>query len=99
MSRRVFILLGERLQNVLESATRFFYAENWRDGVVVRASALRSVDLGFICQVESYQKTLQKKVVFTASLLSLLGYKQLPCAKQCGEQAGELACGVPGQGT
>ena len=35
---------------------------------MVRASALQSVDLGFISLVESYQKTL-KKMVFTASLL------------------------------
>ena len=34
---------------------------------MVRASTLQSVDLGFIFQVESYQKTL--KMVFTASLL------------------------------
>ena len=41
---------------------------NYRcDGVVVRAFALQSVDLGFILLVESYQKTL--KMVFTASLL------------------------------
>ena len=38
-----------------------------RDGVVVRASASQSVDLGFIPLVESYQKT--KKMIFTASLL------------------------------
>ena len=41
---------------------------NRRDGVVVRASASQSVDLGFISQVESHQKTF-KKMVFTASLL------------------------------
>ena len=40
---------------------------NQRDGVVVRASASQSVDLGFIPKVELYQKTL--KMVFTASLL------------------------------
>ena len=34
---------------------------------MVRASTLPSVDLGFISQVESYQKTL--KMVFTAFLL------------------------------
>ena len=33
---------------------------NRRDGVVVRASASQSVDLGFIPLVESYQKTLKK---------------------------------------
>ena len=35
---------------------------------MVRASASQSVDLGFISQVESYQKTL-KQMVFTAFLL------------------------------
>ena len=44
------------------------YCEHRRDGVVVRASASQSVDLGFISLVESYLKTL-KKMVFTASLL------------------------------
>ena len=38
-----------------------------RDGVVVRASASQSVDLGFISLVESYLKTLKK------------WYSQLPC--------------------
>ena len=42
---------------------------NRRDGVVVRASASQSVDLGFISQVESYQKTFSKNIVFTASML------------------------------
>ena len=42
-------------------------AENRRDGVVVRASASKSVDLGFIPLVESHQKTL--KMASTASLL------------------------------
>ena len=32
------------------------------DGVVVRASASQSVDLGFISQVESYQKTLKNGI-------------------------------------
>ena len=32
---------------------------NRRDGVVVRASASQSVDLGFFSQVKSYQKTLK----------------------------------------
>ena len=36
---------------------------------MVTASASRSVDLGFISQVESYQKTL--KIIFTASLLGV----------------------------
>ena len=33
-----------------------------RDGVVVRASVSQSVDLGFISQVESYQKTLKNGI-------------------------------------
>ena len=35
---------------------------NRRNGVVVRASASQSVDLGFISQVESYQKTLKNGI-------------------------------------
>ena len=35
---------------------------NRRDGVVVRASALQSVDLGFISLVESYQKILKNGI-------------------------------------
>ena len=43
-----------------------------RDGVVVRASASQSVDLGFIPLVESYQKTSKM-----ASAASLLGVRHL----------------------
>ena len=43
------------------------FIKNRRDGVVVRASASQSVDLGFIPLVESYQKTLKK------------WHPQLPC--------------------
>ena len=39
---------------------------HWRDGEVVRLFASQSVDLGFISQVELYQKSL--KMVFTTSL-------------------------------
>ena len=35
---------------------------NRRDGVVVRASTLQSVDLGFISLVNSYQKTLKNGI-------------------------------------
>ena len=35
---------------------------NRRDGVVVRASASQSVDLGFISLVQSYQKTLKNGI-------------------------------------
>ena len=37
-------------------------AKNRRDGVVVRAFASQSVDLGFIFQVESNQKTLKNGI-------------------------------------
>ena len=36
--------------------------DNRRDDVVVCASATLSVDLGFICLVESYQKTLKNGI-------------------------------------
>ena len=63
-----------------------------RDGVVVRASASQSVDLGFIPLVESYQKTLKN------------GIRSFPAWRSafkggCGEQAGKFACCVLGQGT
>ena len=35
---------------------------NRRDGVVVRASASQSVDLGFNSHVESYQKSLKNSI-------------------------------------
>ena len=64
---------------------------NRRDGVVVRASASQSVDLGFISLVESYQKTLKNGIhSFPAWCLAFRG--------GCGEQAGKFAC-VLGQGT
>ena len=37
-------------------------AKNRCDGVVVRASASQSVDLVFISQVESYQKTIKNGI-------------------------------------
>ena len=63
------------------------------DGVVVRASALQSVDLGFIPLVESYQKTLKNGIrSFPAWRSAFMG--------GCGEQAGnKFACCVLGQGT
>ena len=63
-----------------------------RDGVVVRASALQSVDQGFIPLVESYQKTLKNGIhSFPAWRSAFMG--------GCGEQAGKFACCVLGQGT
>ena len=35
---------------------------NRRNGVEVRSSALQSIDLAFITQVESYQKTLKNGI-------------------------------------
>ena len=62
------------------------------DGVVVRASTSQSVDLGFIPLVESYQKTLKNGIrSFPAWRLAFMA--------GCGEQAGEFACCVLGQGT
>ena len=65
---------------------------NRRDGVVVRASASQSVDLGFNPLVGSYQKTLKN------------GIRSFPAWRSafregCGEQAGKFACCVLGQGT
>ena len=62
------------------------------DGVVVRASASQSVDLGFIPLVESYQKTSKNgNYNFLAWRSVFMG--------GCGEQAGKFACCVLGQGT
>ena len=65
---------------------------NRRDGVVVRAPASQSVDLGFIPLVESYRKTLKNGIYgFPAWRWTFMG--------GCGEQAGKFACCVRGQGT
>ena len=65
---------------------------NRRDGVVVRASASQSVDLGFNPLVESYQKTLKKGIYsFPAWRSAFRG--------GCGEQASKFAYCVLGQDT
>ena len=65
---------------------------NRRDGVVVRASASQSVDLGFVPLVESYQKTVKNGIYsFPAWRSAFMG--------GCREQAGKFACCVLGQGT
>ena len=70
----------------------FICYRNRRDGVVVRASASQSVDLGFIPLVESYQKTLKNGIYsFLAWRSAIMGV--------CGEEAGKFACCVLGQGT
>ena len=62
------------------------------NGVVVRASALQSVDLGFISLVESYQKTFKNGILsFPAWFSAFRG--------GCEEQASKFACCVLGQGT
>ena len=61
-------------------------------GVVVRASASQSVDLGFISLVESYQKTL-KHGIHSFSVW------RLAFRRGCGEQAGKFVCCVLGQAT
>ena len=49
--------------NLISSSFHFY--KNYyrrRDGVMVRASASQSVDLGFISRVESYRKTLKNGI-------------------------------------
>ena len=59
---------------------------------MVRASALQSVDPGFISLIESYQKTFKNGIhSFPAWRTAFMG--------GCGEQAGKFACCVLGQGT
>ena len=53
---------AKALQDYLQSLGFTPSLANRRDGVVVRASASQSVDLGFISQVESYQKTLKNGI-------------------------------------
>ena len=78
--------------NSLERTFLFANAVMTCDGVVVRASASQSVDLGFIPLVESYQKTLKNGIYsFPAWRSAFMG--------GCGEQAGKFACCVLGQGT
>ena len=65
---------------------------NRRDGVVIRTSALQSVDLGFIPLVESYQKTLKNGIHSFPDWRSTF-------SGGCGEPAGKFACCVLGQNT
>ena len=76
--------------------TEVFFSIKYRvlalNGVVVRASASHSVDLGFIALVESYQNTLKN------------GIHSFPAWRSAfrggfGEEAGKFACCVLGQGT
>ena len=62
------------------------------DGVVIRASASQSVDLGLIPLVESYQKTLKNGIYsFPDWHSAFMG--------GCGEQTGKLGSCVLGEVT
>ena len=63
-----------------------------RDGVVVRASASQSVDVGFIPYVESFQKTLKN------GIQSFRAWR-LAFRRDCEKLAGKLACCDLGQDT
>ena len=76
--------------NILNLFLKYLFYR--RDGVVVRASASQSVDLGFIPLVESYQKTLKNGIHSFPAWRSAF-------REGCGEQAGKFACCVLGQGT
>ena len=65
---------------------------NRRDGVVVWASALQSVDLGFISLVELYQQALKNSIYSFPAWRSAF-------IRGCGEQAGKFAYCILGQGT
>ena len=71
---------------------KMYQTTDRRDGVVVRASALQSVDLGFDPLVKSYQKTFKNGIHnFPAWCSEFNG--------GCGEQASKFACCLLGQGT
>ena len=63
--------------------------EDWRDDVVVRATASQLVDLGYNPLVESYQKTLKNGIHSFHVWHSAFN-------RGCGEQAGKFACCVLG---
>ena len=69
-----------------------WYGVNRRDGVVVQASTLRSVDLEFVPLVESCQQTLKNGIYSFPALGSAI-------REGCGEQTGKFAKCVLGQGT
>ena len=92
---RLNTVISEKSFKLKIKLERIFSRSNWpdrRDGVVVRASASQSVDLGFIPLVESYQKTLKNGIHSFPAWRSA-------CRGGCGEQAGKFACCVLGQGT
>ena len=86
MHNLLVILFCDLLQSVL------LCIYDRRNGLVVKVSALQSIDLRFIPLVESYQKTLKNGICsFPAWRSAFMG--------DCGKQAGKFACFVLGQGT
>ena len=86
---------GKERQAYFSKATKKRHLSNTNDrcdGVVVRASASQSVELGFIPLVESYQKNLKNGICSFPAWRSAF-------MEGCGEQAGKFACCVLGQGT
>ena len=86
------MLIQSETVNHLNKLIDEFHSNNRRNGVVVRAFALQSVDQGFIPLVESYQKILKN------------GIRSFPAWRSafregCEEQASKFACCVLGQGT
>ena len=87
---RWYIFLHRIVKTILKNVIHQNYDRH--NGVVVRASASQSVDLGFIPVVEPYQKTLKSDIhSFPAWRSAFTG--------GCGEQAGKFACCALGQGT
>ena len=64
---RFFIATKPKFQHKMQAESSPIWQPTRRDGVMIRAFASQSVDLGFISLVESYQKTFKK--IFTAFLL------------------------------
>ena len=87
---KIFILSTEETFAILVDDNLIY--DNQRDGVMVRASALQSVDLLLNPRVESYQKTLKVGIHSFPAWRSAL-------RRGCGKQAGKFACCVLGQGT
>ena len=89
---RVNFVSKELQSDTMDIVTGLTSFESRRDGVVVRASASQSVDLGFIPLVESYQKTLKNGIYNFPAWRSAF-------MEGCGEQAGKFTCCVLGQDT
>ena len=64
ISKFQFFKIESRISHTIINRIKLklYLESDRRDGVVVRASASQSVDLGFIPLVESYQKTLKNGI-------------------------------------